>query len=239
MAGLGVAARRRFCVDARAPAALRERIRDGENLGSIRFEVDDDGCHRRAPRGATSLRVREVSVRMRDQNRSGAARSSKARALGRRDSPCSRVVAPCVAPPARFVTRPLSLCSLGLAVVRKSKRFVTTDDRRSSERRSAAPCGRQRSGTLSNPRSLHPRGRRSVSGASLSSIGRPRRLPKSAIAGSERIGDPRSTEELRSSGMTNDGSRSRRSNHDHRTSSCGFLAQLRRAGCRQCRQHIP
>ena len=41
----------------------------------------------------------------------------------------------------------------------------------------------------------------------------PRCLRKSAISGSERIGDPRSTEELRSSGMTKDGSASRLSNH--------------------------
>ena len=54
-------------------------------------------------------------------------------------------------------------------------------------------------------------------------------LRKSAISGSERIGDPRSTEELRSSGMTKDGSASRLSNHDSRTSSCGFLARRSRA----------
>ena len=68
--------------------------------------------------------------------------------------------------------------------------------------------------------------------AALAALARPRCLRRSAISGSERIGDPRSTEELRSSGMTNDGSRSRRSNHDHRTPSCGLLARWRRAGCR-------
>jgi len=37
-------------------------------------------------------------------------------ALDGHDSPCSRVVAPKIALPARFFTRPLSLRSLGLAV---------------------------------------------------------------------------------------------------------------------------
>ena len=46
---------------------------------------------------------------------------------------CSRVVAR-IAPPARCFTRPLSPRSVGLAVIRKSKILVITDDCRSSER---------------------------------------------------------------------------------------------------------
>ncbi|PSQ14285.1 hypothetical protein BRD02_09920 [Halobacteriales archaeon QS_8_69_73] len=49
MTGLGEAARRRFGVDTRALAALRERVRDGETLALVRFEADDERCHRRAP----------------------------------------------------------------------------------------------------------------------------------------------------------------------------------------------
>ena len=102
--------------------------------------------------------------------------------------------------------------------------------------------------------------------ASLAVLGRPRCLRKPTISGSERIGDPRSTEELRSSGMTKDGSRSRLSNHARVSSlhasllplasfrglshcarsaslrsslRCGVLARHRRAGCQRCRNPIP
>lgn len=52
--GLGDAARRRFGVDTRALAALRECVRDGKNLASVRLEADDERCHRRALLGAFS-----------------------------------------------------------------------------------------------------------------------------------------------------------------------------------------
>ena len=78
MTGLREAARRRFGVDTRALAALREHTRDGENLALVRFEADDERCHRRALREVLLEGVWGVSVQMRDRSRSGAARSSKA-----------------------------------------------------------------------------------------------------------------------------------------------------------------
>ena len=101
---------------------------------------------------------------------------------------CSRVVAR-IAPPARCFTRPLSPRSVGLAVIRKSKILVTTDDCRSSERCPVAPCGHRQRDALPSPRWLHSRGRRSASRPpSLRSLGlatlpcrRPRRSSRSLL----------------------------------------------------------
>ena len=189
--------------------------------------------------GGPSLGVRGVGVRMRDQSRSGAARSSKApdsrpprlavlacRRSVRRSSRSLRHEAP-LAVLARPRCRPKIQEAYDHGRPAIFRTTLRGSPRSSAELRSAEPSLASLARTPLRLATAVP------------SIGRPRRLPKPAIAGSERIGDPRSTEELRSSGMTNDGSASRRSNHDHRTPSYEFLAQLRRAGCRQCRQPIP